>query len=789
MPLSLKAIIGGGSSPVGSYLTGKLAADTNYLRCNAARYLLSAYPDVQTLVDSGQLVTNYEMSEQYTNRITVPLYTQYSTYAWVADNNRILFGSRAGYSTDTHLINRSDDSGTSWSKLVLMSNLAVACGLSQSASMTVHDIIKVGTDSYCAIVSDYGANPKFFTIKTTNAFTSYSVVGTTIALGTGTSFQSYSQRARFVAGPDSNKFIVVVPENGGTCVFLITFDGGTSYQTLQKNGVTWTGGAAFNIDGDGTNLFYASGTTLFHMVWPTNNTPPAFTSVASKFSTSMDRIKKLTNRYVAWPSGSSATINTCTTLTGTYSASTWTGYQSVSDIAEVGTKWFIYCYSTTPAKYTIAHTTDAVSPATPVDRSFVSPAACSDYPLTEWFHFQRRYGTALNSIQFVHGVNDIASTANGTTFTSVYRHIPRTNLGVVKKYGYYFTAAEVLGGLNSSTLQSFSMTSNNQRMLYRSTNLQDWEPLFFVKSDIMDVGSRLFVLVPTGTNTVAGRQTTDGVTWNTTGITEPSKTTLQHYNRLNVCNGLLYWYMYDAAAPSVVYVVSTNSGLSWSNVSPLHVDWGGSATGMWDTSSFQFVGNMAFFNGKYFHISSGWDSVSSFWRYRLGVSTDGISWTFPLATSANWTTLNGQTTSTRQKGPVAVVLNGSLYICLGTASSGGYTNIIKSDDGITFSVYLTGVPDNIAPLVYDANNYPTENGSDVYFVNRNQSPYLVYKNGTPMARSTVGQTQVPGFQAFDETNDVFTIGSFGITRHPKTNVTFTTPNITTPSETFMRVKR
>ncbi len=74
MPTPLSSTIP--KSPVGSYLTGKLAADANYLRCNAARYLLSAYPDVQALVDSGQLVTNYEISETITNQILPPMANQ-----------------------------------------------------------------------------------------------------------------------------------------------------------------------------------------------------------------------------------------------------------------------------------------------------------------------------------------------------------------------------------------------------------------------------------------------------------------------------------------------------------------------------------------------------------------------------------------------------------------------------------------------------------------------------------------------------------------------------------------
>lgn len=790
MPLSLKAIIGGGSSPVGSYLTGKLAADTNYLRCNAARYLLSAYPDVNNLVSSGQLVTNYEMSESYLNMIDVPRYNQYISVGWVADGNRILFASRNGFD-DTHLISRSDDNGVTWTKVVQKTTLAVGLGLSQSTTLVLHDIIKVGTDTYAAIVSDIAANPAFFTIRTSDAFNTVSVIGQSKGTGPSAQFSSGDNyRGRFIPGPSSNQFIAIVPLNTGVHAFYLTADGGQTYSFISKNGATWDSGNLFNAQCDGTNLFYVNSTTLYHTPWPANGTVPAFTTVSSKFSVSVDKIKKFANRYVAW--SSTGNIQTSTTLTGTYTASSWTGIQTINDIEEVGSKWFVLAYITASGRYSLLHTTDAVSPATPLERSFVSPALCSDLPVgQEYFKFQRRYGAATSAIQFVHGIMDIVSTTNGTTFTSIYRHKPRTNYGLVKKYGYYFASGELAyATFGASAITNFSVAgSQQQRCLYRSTNLQDWEPIMLVRSDVMDLGSRLYVLISGGTNVVIGRQTTDGVTWNTTGITEPSKPTLHQFVKVHVCNGILYHYVMDSSNNSASYNASTNQGLSWSSVSPLHIDWLGGVNNGFIAPSYEYFGCMAFYKGRYFHVTSAFDGTNGFWRYRLGVSTDGLTWTFPLATSGNWTNLTGQTQGNRQRGPLAVVLNNSLYICVGTDSSGGYINMIKSDDGITFAVHMSSHPDAFSPLVSNASNYATENGPDVYFVLRSSSPYAIYKNGVALDRVTVGQTTAPGINALDEINDVYTMSHAAITRHPKANVTFTTPNITTPTETFMRVKR
>lgn len=633
--------------------------------------------------------------------------------------------------------------------------------------------------------------PKFFLIRTTNAFTSWTVVR---QIGTGnTSSWSATNRPKFVEGPDSNKFITITPATSYPLTY-ISFDGGASASYLSQGDATWQTTALFNLECDGVNIFYANGTDLRWLVYPTNNAPGAFTNVTSKFSDGQtNRIKKFANRYVAWGSGNLTTvIQTSTTLTGTYTSTTWTGFGYTQDIVEVGTKWFANSYIAASTKYNLVHTSDAVSPAIPVERSFVSPALCTTNAIVESY-FPRRYGTGTSSCYFLHSAYDMASTTNGTTFTAVYRHKPRTNLGIIKKYGYYFAESNWDSDSNNfSTFYDFSMAYNGggNRILYRSTDMKTWEPLFVVRSGVYDLGTRLYVLQ--GNAAASALQSTDGVTWNTTGITEPSgQPTNKYYVKVIVCNGLLFRFVFDSSGTSSHGCwVSSNQGLSWSSTS-LSQNYNGSNADIINWQNMLGAGSMAFFKGRYYHIVSFYDSsTNQFWLWKLAVSTDGITWTYPFASSGNWTSASHLGQITRSRTPIVVAIGDYLYMDHGGWDNNGSSkSLYRTQDGISWEWYDSVLPDVPSAYVDNSQNFATENGPDVYFVVRSTSPYLIYKNGTLLDRPIVGMTQAPGTQVLDDTNEFWSASHIAITKHTKTNVTFTMPNITSPSETFMRVKR
>jgi hypothetical protein len=239
---------------------------------------------------------------------------------------------------------------------------------------------------------------------------------------------------------------------------------------------------------------------------------------------------------------------------------------------------------------------------------------------------------------------------------------------------------------------------------------------------VVDAGTRLLAL----DDAHLLWQSTDGITWNTTGITRPTLAGTAGYStqaRLFVCtNGWIYYATFRDNSSAYTFFVSKNNGSTWTSVSSIS---------MAGTSSYtQVLENPCLFkeiNGKVYSLSVNYFSAG--YGYYLNRSTDGITFNFVTGvgdsvTGASYNRRNG-----------IFEVDGVIYVVIGADTP---VYLASYDDGTTFTTIPSSfVPSSVNDLVTPTAYFITNNlsSTNLLFLRTTSTGSLVRLSGTSLSKS------------------------------------------------------
>lgn len=738
-----------GSIDVGTYVTGLFKGNSKYLQCNNGTYLRSAYPELTDLMlsDLSQQVSISESEGTNISSLNSAHETQSSVYKVNSKYYKLSGGTSSSGGWGNIPIQSSTD-GTVYSP-VSISSVNIPGG---STDYQMDVLVASGTTLIAFGRMTSGGSYSLVQLKSLDdgRTWSYSVVrGTTNSHTTVTN--------PILAAIIGNTVMIHPRRQQATSVYYST-NLGSSWTTLT--------------DTDAQNTKYINGL-----------------------------IQDGTRFIVGFTDGSSAYSATSDPAGTTWTAVTPPSAYATGVLAVVGTKWVMggatgyVATSTTPGTWITESTCTSGMPGFSIERILVngSTIAFSELSTTSQIFYCSDASTLPAVVSVVaDGVVGspnklvLASVADGNiyirqeagglllsttltpgSFTPVQIGLDNGNIysfntvnySTVKKYGFYFCS---VGG-----------TGYNKR--YMSTDLKAWvsapADIAVGCGPIVDAGTRLLTL----DSSQLLWQSTDGRTWNTTGITRPTLTgsVYASYARLHVCtNGWIYYTVFRDTASSYYVYVSKNNGSTWTSISGLPL--AGS------DNRINALSNPCLFkeiNSTIYSLSVNY--FSSSYGYYLSKSTDGINFTFVTGASnslsnADYTQRNG-----------VFEVDGIIYVFVGSDAP---VWLASYDDGVNFTpVPASFAPASLVQLVTTTTQFITNNlsSADLLYVRTAVPETLVKLSGSGLTSSSnyaIGiNTKSPVFIYEDSGINMVTSSTFSapkLIRLDDTNTTFTLPNIT-----------
>lgn len=663
---------GGGGIDVGQLVSGYFTGNPKYVPANGGRYLLSAYPDMTTLVNAGAVVSVSEPA------LVDPLLmngksdsTIYREQYLYTDADVIIVPQHLhNYTTQGYLLLISQDAGQTWNPclpkaLITISNMpeAASAGLSNGHVLSVCKLDQPG--SYGIILAtnaSYGNVYYAYTTDYGRTWQGWGLITSSVNFGSVRHSIYFRNGALLYIGPSIAAYSI---DKGAVWTQLtdIQFTGSNSLSSMHT------------LSDDGYLVCTYNTTSLYYLVWPANiggwSANIAFTTANAKLPAAKTFIKKCGNFWVAF-STSSAVIYYSSTLLGTYATRSLTGLGGVRDVEYVNGNFFLIADGVSTG-WNIYHTPTLDTTgggaiiAQSVFPAFGNSTAALRWPLISTI-FQINL-SAPSYIYYKHGRESIARTATPDTggTSQVFGTTPTMFPHFCRKYNMWFCSVYPHDAYPSSTTTDLGATV----LHYRSVDGKNWFGIGTGRSGIIDAGSRLLRLTALGTL----EQSTDGIIWNTTGITRPGIGPVGAA-RLWRCKNAIYYYTSQNATSSTgsSLYVSLDAGVSWSAVVGI------TSPGMVALTK----GSMVYYNGKYYcwcaYQSSSPTNVQASLVDTTHIlqSADGITFTSVYNST--------QQVSSFQPNKCGFVLyRGQLY-CLGGFMNGDtqYLSLVTGD-GRTYS--------------------------------------------------------------------------------------------------------
>lgn len=653
---------GGGAIEVGQLVSGFFTGNPKYVSANGSRYLVSAYPDMAPLLTAGALPTYYDPVQTkeavLQGRLDNNAWREMGTYV----DGQVIFVPQQPTSTGRgYMLGVSQDGGATWRGALPNSAFTAAVmpeangwGFSDSGSKQILDICKLDVPGrYAALISGALSNASLRLIITDDY---------------GVTWRGWYELQNSQS-PTAPLNYHLFYRNGvllyvGAGVARYSVDLGVTWVTLTQS--QWNGGtaSAINVSADGI-LTIPDGTTgFYHLTWPATpagwSAAIAWTTAASKFATNCSNLKKCGNFWVAWLNTGNV-LYVSSTLTGTYTSNTLSGITMVRDVNEYnGVFYFIVNTSTGPALYSATAAT-TITGTFAVLAQTLTPALQSGTATLRWPMPSLKFGFVLGSVDgvyFRHARESIAKITAPTgagNVVAIYHAQPSQQQPLFcRKYGMWFCSIPQHDANYPTSWQNYVDVSIAM-LHYRSTDGDNWIPIGTGRSGIIDAGNRLLRL--NGAHLL--EQSTDGVTWDTTGITRPTIATAPLASRLWRAKDRVYYHTSNSTSDnsSAVFLSSGDGGATWQTV-----------TGFTNGMSCALVkGGITHYQGQYYAMEfynsaspGGNPSQGQVDSFRIMASTDGIAFTSIYSTSVANGSVNYAHSGFLLSGSVLYVMPGSV---------------------------------------------------------------------------------------------------------------------------------
>lgn len=691
----------GGGTEVGQLVSGFFAGNPKYVPANGSRYLLSAYPDMAALLTAGALPSFYEPIK------TVPVLAvgrNNASAGWresspFTDGNVIWLIQQPTSTQTEFLLNVSTDAGVTW-KGVFPKNILNSSTMPEfTGGATLYN-------AHVLTVCKLDTPGAYGIILATQTYASESWYAYTEDYGM--TWKGFS-RLPINTDPAQPTRHRLYRRNG---VLLYVSPGMAAYSTT--NGATWTqltdslwsqGNTAVyhTLSDDGYILLTNQTTSVIYLQWPATpaewSAAIPFTTVASKLPAARQTLKKCGEYWVAFSSTTRA-VYIATSLLGTYTAASFsTAINGPLDIIKVGIHFWVL--ATTPTGNGLFYSVAETSLGGPIEMdNSLTPAFRNASASFRWPLLSTKFSIALDFVETAlirHGREDLLKilTPQGAgNFQKLRCSIPtNVNPNFCRKYGMWFCSIPQIDVIPSSpqvTGVDWSMTL----LHYRSVDGENWIPIGTGRGGIVDAGGRLLRLNASSQL----EQSTDGVVWDTTGITRPTVTS--SVSRLwRVKDVIFYCTSNSTSSYSTGYFyASTNQGATWTAVT------GVTAPGMLAIAK----GSMTYYGGKYYALNCyAGGSPGSFDRtlvdtVNLYESSDGISWSSVYSSTF--------TASTWIPGRCMLLpLGSAMFLFVGSLNGSNQNLIMVTSNGRYFT------NGSVGSLVYKINaastiDFDTSNG-------------------------------------------------------------------------------
>lgn len=625
-----------GGHALGQLVNGYFGGNPKYVPANGSRYLVSAYPDMAALLTAGATPTFYEPIS-VTEQSLVGLI---DNNAWrdlgaYVDGDVMMVPQQPTTTGRGFVLSVTTDGGTTW-KGVLPNNgftgLAMpeanSSGFSEAAAKQILGICKLDNPGqYGAIIANALSNAKIAYITTDDY---------------GLTWRGWTD---IVTGQSPNNALNyrLYYRNGvllyiGNSAARYSTNAGQIWTTLSDT--SWTANIAtiasfVELSSDGFLTYTNNTTSVIHFQWPA--TPAAWastlawTTVASKFTNAENILKKCGNFWVAW-NRSTVNIAISSTLTGTYTSQALSGITNVRDVFELnGVLYFLVNTSTGPAIFTATAALSITGTFAELVQTTIPSTRNADTNL-RWPINTTKFSTQIgNQIAgyLQHGRESIAklTAANSAGVTNFFgAHVNYAQPQFCRKYNQWFCSVPQQSSNMPTSWVNFVEMS--VRMLhFRSSDGKNWIPIGTGFSGIIDAGSRLLRL----NGAALLEQSTDGITWNTTGVTRPTvPASIVHARLWRVKDAIFYYATPNSSNSASVFYSSTNGGNTWTSA----------VSGITNAGCIASIkGGISFYQGRYFALApySNGDPATlaqgSLDAFSILFSTDAITWSPVFSTT------------------------------------------------------------------------------------------------------------------------------------------------------------
>lgn len=576
---------GGGSGiEVGQYVPGHLTMNDKFVPANGARYKASLYPDMNAIISSKQINSFHDATNQRIDVLhgSLDASTQREP-AMLIDGDFIIVGQQPVSNGTGFLFGISTDGGATWRQSFPKAAISATTtpeltnnGITNTLPMVVGDFVKLDSPGHYAAV-----------VITNHNTTSHTVLMYTEDYGL--TWKGFYRANVSALNIGVNTAVRLWYRNG---VYL-TIIGGTSARYSVDQGKTWitmtdasftsTSLANYGYLSDDGWLSYASGTSAVYLQWPASaagwSAALQMNTSTSRFATAMEFLKKFGNMWFAYSSSTSNSFmnrgNPNDAYTSNSLATLMPGLQVVRDAdfynGNVYLQVFIntgaigdaLMYFPVPAGSTIASLTEITNTATPPTRNAITLLR---YPLRTRFG---RTAGSKNGVYFRHGREAIAQIVAPTGSNNIlakYGFYPTQYPQFCYKYGIWFGNVRMMSGYH--TTSTSNLLENNIQWIhcYSQDQGATWKPIGLGYGGIYDTGTRLLRVNADG----QVQQSTDGLTWNITGITQPTAlgSTLEAARIWGV-NGATYLYRANTTQSASTLHVTKDNGATWTAITSI----------------------------------------------------------------------------------------------------------------------------------------------------------------------------------------------------------------------------
>jgi hypothetical protein len=649
---------GGASHVLGEYAFGNLQYNTNYVPADGSRYLISAYPDLQQLVNSGQVQQIREISSNAQKPI-VPILASSSTYREIdglIDGNVIIHPSQpqptiTSIGSGRNLLAISTDGGQTWNGRLHTSIFTATLfpqvtniGLSPTGGCGVLAVCKLSSPGHYGVMLHTGTTAGIYVYMQTVDFG----VTWTGMLSIDTSsrqINTYSSRLWFRNG-------VLLFKDGNSNLAWYSTDNGLTWISLSA--AAWTNGNSLEmaLSADGWLIYCDNNTTTFYVLqWPATpagwSSSISFTTISGRLPASCRIVTKVGAHWVAWNDSNGSrvlyvsldrntnfTANNLSALSGrTLTAIFDVQIKDSTMYMLVGTAEGRITLSCAIPAATVLSGVTVFSP--PANVSFPTASANSNarYPIAS----RRFCPKAANTDLLVLRVNrddlvGITAPSGAENAVMLYVDTPASLSGGVVRFGTRLYAA--VPTINSSPNFQANNASNGDANFYLSIQYYSedngirWTPIAMGFGSFVVFNGVLWRINASGLM----ERSSDGLVWSAAGVTQPSNYGAGTTGaRLIVCNDVMYYLSEQGSTANM-----------WGSSNPGNVAWQSIAGALSPRNIMRIRAPIVRWKGHYYlqnvYQDGGLAAINSISALNIQRSVDGLTSWSNVSTVTNMTT-------------------------------------------------------------------------------------------------------------------------------------------------------